>query len=170
MAEKQQNNVHEITLSFVSLGDLRVRWKPHRYELDPKLLAKVPHFRRIRIERDTQLCIRGSDNGLLVYGAYIDEPSVIEGLYRSIQALPEPKHYVYREEKRSDYMISHLYIWAKYSSEPFLSREYLDHKEQADDFFRKNKKLFSRMSGLLGQVVPGVFKQFQMYPLPKGLE
>ena len=51
-----------------------------------------------------------------------------------------------------------------------MSREYLDHKEQADDFFRKNKKLFNYMSGLLGQVAPGVFKQFQLYSLPNGLE
>ena len=49
---------------------------------------------------------------------------------------------------------------AKYSSELFLSREYLDIKELADDFFQTNKKLFDCMCGLLGQVVPGVFKQF----------
>ena len=59
---------------------------------------------------------------------------------------------------------------AKYSSELFLSREYLDIKELADDFFQTNKKLFDCMCGLLGQVVPGVFKQFQTYPLPNGLE
>ena len=67
-------------------------------------------------------------------------------------------------------MTWHLCAWAKYSLEPFLSREYLDMKEQADSFFQTNKKLFDCMSGLLGQVAPGVFKQFQNYPLPNGLE
>ena len=170
LAKRQLNNVHEISLSFVSLGDLRARWKSHRYKLDAKLLTKVSSFRKIKIERDESLCIRGWDNGLLVYGLHVNESLLVEDLYESIQALPEPKHYVYRGEKRSDYMTSHLCVWAKYSSKPFLSREYLDHKTQADDFFRKNKKLFNHMSGLLGQVAPGVFKQFQMYSLPKGLE
>jgi len=166
LAERQHNNVHEIALRFVSLGDLRAKWKPHRYELDPKLLTKVPHFRKIEIERDKPVCIRGSDNGLLVYGVHVNRQPLVEDLYRSIQTLSDPKHYVYRGEKRSKYMTWHLCVWAKYSLEPFLSREYLDHKEQADDFFQKNKKLFNRMSGLLGQVAPGVFKQFQLYPLP----
>ena len=170
LAKRQHNKIHEIKLSFVSLGDLRERWKPHRYELDAKLLAKVSSFHKIKIERDESLCIRGSDNGLLVYGVHINRPSLVEDLYRSIEMLPESKHYMYRGEKRSEYMTSHLCVWAKYASKPFLSREYLDHKEQADDFFEKNKKLFNYMSGLLGQVAPGVFKQFQLYPLPNELK
>src|SRR5947199_9081879 len=130
LAKRQLNNVHEISLSFVSLGDLRARWKSHRYKLDAKLLTKVSSFRKIKIERDESLCIRGWDNGLLVYGLHVNESLLVEDLYESIQALPEPKHYVYRGEKRSDYMTSHLCVWAKYSSKPFLSREYLDHKHK----------------------------------------
>ena len=156
-------------MPFVSLGDLRARWKQHRYDLDPILLAKVPNFGKIKIEQDKPICIRGSDNGLLVYGVHINQPLLVDDLYQSIQALPKPKHYVYRGEKRSEYMTWHFCVWAKYSSEPFLSREYLDSQEQADNFFQTNKKLFDCMSGLLGQVTPGVFKQFQLYPLPDGL-
>ena len=33
----------------------------------------------------------------------------------------------------------HLCIWAKYELERFLSQEYLDMKEQADDFVQSNK-------------------------------
>ena len=95
---------------------------------------------------------------------------MVEELYQSIEALPEPKHYMYHGEKRSEYKTWHLCVWAKYSSEPIFSQEYLDIKEQADDFFQTNKKLFNCMSELLGQVAPGVFKQFQMYPLPNRLE
>src|SRR4030095_16388782 len=168
--KRQQKDLHEITLPFVSLGDLRARWKPHRYELDSALLAKVPSFRKIKIEQNKPLCIRGSDNRLLVYRVHLNEPSLGEDLYESIQALPEPKHYIYRGEKRSEYMTWHLCVWAKYSKEPFLTREYLDLKEQADIFFEKNKKLFDCMSGILGQVAPGVFKEFQTFPLPNGLE
>ena len=58
-------------------------------------------------------------------------------------------------------MTWHLWAWAKYSLEPFLSREYLDMKEQADSFFQTNKKLFDYMSGLLGQVALGVFNNFK---------
>ena len=170
LAEKQHPDVHEITLPFVLLGDLRARWKLHRYKLHSTLLAKVPHFRRIKIEQGKPLCIRGWDNGLLVYGVYINQGSLIENLYQLIQLLPKPKHYVYRGKKRSEYMTWHLCVWAKYQLDPFLCREYLDIKEQADDFFQTNKKLFDYMSGLLGQVVPGVFRQFQMYPLPEVLE
>src|SRR5205814_9731582 len=86
----------------------------------------------------------------LVYGVHINQPLLVDDLYQSIQALPKPKHYVYRGEKRSEYMTWHFCVWAKYSSEPFLSREYLDSQEQADNFFQTNKKLFDCMSGLLG--------------------
>src|SRR5436190_3788344 len=91
LSKRQHENVVVITLSFVSLGDLRARWKLHRYDLPPTLLAKVPHFRRIKLEQDKPLCIRGSDNGLLVYGVHINKPSVVHDLYESIQVLPEPK-------------------------------------------------------------------------------
>ena len=50
LTKRQHNKIHEITLSFISLGDLRARWKSQRYELDPKLLAKVSRFRKIKIE------------------------------------------------------------------------------------------------------------------------
>jgi len=157
LSKRQHENV-EITLPFVSLGDLRARWKPHRYDLDPILLAKVSNFRKIKIEQDKPICIQGSDNGLLVYGVHINQPLLVDDLYQSIQALPKPKYYVYRGEKRSEYMTWHFCVWAKYSSEAVLSCEYLDSQEQADNFFQTNKKLFDCMSGLLGQVTPGVFK------------
>ena len=50
-----------------------------------------------------------------------------------------------------------------------MSREYLA-QEEADKFFENNKKEFCRMSGILGQCSPGVFKRFQTYPLPDGVK
>ena len=41
---------------------------------------QVLNFHKIKIERDESLCIRGSDNGLLVYGVHINPSSLVEDL------------------------------------------------------------------------------------------
>ena len=57
-----------ITLSDVSLGDLRKRYKC-KQTLPPKaVLRQVPNFTQIRSDLDKPLLICGSDNGLLGLG------------------------------------------------------------------------------------------------------
>lgn len=169
LAPHQMEEVVEMTLPYVALGDLRRRWRQKGTPPHPVLLKKLNKFKRIKIQKDKPLRISGSDGGLLVYGVALNDKELVDNLYESIQAAPIPKHYVFKGEKRSDYESWHWTVWAKYSLEPFMSREYLDAQEEADKFFEDNKEVFSRMSGILGQCAPGVFKQFQTYPLPNGL-
>ena len=170
LAARQAKEMVEITLPFVSLGDLRERWRQKETPLDLCLSEKISRFKRIKIPRDKPLCIRGSDGGLLMYGVALNEPEMVNGLFESIKALPPPKHYKFKGKKRSDYLTQHLTVWAKYNLVPFLSKEFKDNQKTAKAFFEKNKLLFSKMSAILGQCAPGVFEQFQTYPLPNGLD
>jgi hypothetical protein len=170
LASRQKEGVIEMTLPYVALGDLRRRWRQKETPLHPIVLKKLHKFKRIKILKDKPLRILGSDGGLLVYGVALNDKELVDNLYQSIQEAPTPKHYTFKGKKRSDYESWHWTGWAKYSLEPFMSREYLDAQEEADKFFEDNKEVFSRMSGILGQCAPGVFKQFQTYPLPDGVK
>ena len=164
------NGESEMTLSHIALGDLRKRWRQKETPLHPALLRKVREFKRIKIPKDKPLRILGSDDGLLVYAVALNEKELVDNLSQSIQDAPTPKHYVFKGIKRSDYLSWHWTPWAKYRLEPFMSREYLDAQKEADKFFEDNNQLFSKMSAILGQCAPGVFKRFQMYPLPNGVK
>ena len=165
-----QEGILEMKLPYVALGDLRRRWSQKERPLHPALLRKLKNFTRIKIPKDKPLRISGSDGGLLVYGVALNDKELVDNLYESIQDAPTPKHYSFKGKKRSEYESWHWTAWAKYSLEPFMSREYLDAQEEADKFFEDNKEVFSRMSEILGQCAPGVFKQFQTYPLPDGVK
>jgi hypothetical protein len=172
LACHQTKKAVEMTLPYVALGDLRRRWRQRQMPLHPALLRKFSKFKRIKIPKDRPLCISGSDGGLLVYGVALNDRELVDTFYQCIQEAPTPKHYVYRginRGGRAGYLAWHWTGWAKYRLEPFMSREYLDSKEEADKFFEDNKEVFSRMSAILGQCASGVFKQFQTYPLPDGV-
>ena len=169
LAAHQEQKVVEMVLPYVALGDLRRRWRQKETPLHPYLHAKVEKFKRIKIPKDKPIRIHGSDGGLLAYGVALNEPELIDTLFESIKALPKPRHYRLKGKKRSEYLSRHLTVWAKYSLTPFISKEFLDNREVAEDFFEKNKEVFRRMSAILGQCAPGVFQQFQTYPLPEGL-
>jgi len=169
MASHQLEGVVELTLPYVALGDLRRRWRQKETLLHSALLRKVDKFKRIKIPKDKPLHISGSDGGLLVYGVALNDKKLVDSLYESIQKAPTPKHYKFKGKKRSDYQSWHWTGWAKYSLDPFMSKEYLDAQEEADKFFEDNEEVFHRMSAILGQCAPGVFKQFQTYPLPDGV-
>ena len=64
--------VVEMTLRYVALGDLRKRWRQKETRLHPALLKKLDKFKRIKIEKDKPLHISGSDGGVLVYGQKVD--------------------------------------------------------------------------------------------------
>jgi hypothetical protein len=59
---------------------------------------------------------------------------------------------------------------ASYSQKAVLSVELQDDKEAGREFLRSNQKIWDAMSGLLGQIATGVFKQFQNYPLGNRLK
>ena len=166
----QHRNVETITLPYVSLGDLRRRWKQDETELDPALLSRISQFRRFKINADQSLCIKGSDDGLLAYVSNINRSELVDRLYESIVALPDPKRYNHKGIVRSDSRIWHFCVWAKYDKIPFLCKELRDMLDVGMGFLKMNREVFRIMSGMLGQVVPGVFKTFQRYPLPNGLE
>jgi len=169
LASHDVEGVVEMTLPYVALGDLRRRWRQRETPLHSALLKKFHTFKRIKIQKDKPLRILGSDGGLLVYGVALNDKELVDNLYKSIHKAPTPKHYIFKGKKRSDYESWHWTAWAKYSLEPFMSREYLDAQEEADQFFEDNKEVLSRMSGILGQCAPGVFKKFQTYSLPDGV-
>jgi hypothetical protein len=169
LVSHQTEGAVEITLSYVALGDLRRRWRQKETPLHSALLRKVSKFKRIKIPKNKPLRISGSDGGLLVYGVALNDKELVDSLYESIQKAPTPKHYKFKGKKRSDYQSWHWTGWAKYSLKPFMSKEYLDAQEEADKFFEDNEEVFHRMSAILGQCAPGVFKQFQTYPLPDGV-
>src|SRR5437762_14079654 len=71
LASHQMEEVVEMTLPYVTLGDFRRRWQQAETPLHPALLKKVNKFKRskiIKILKDKSLRISGSDGGLLVYG------------------------------------------------------------------------------------------------------
>ena len=165
-----KEEILEMKLSYIALGDLRRRWRQKETPLHSALLHKSNKFKWIKIPKDKPLRISGSDGGLLVYGVALNDKELIDNLYESIQETPTSKHYIFKGKKRSEYQSWHWTWWAKYSLEPFMSREYLDAREEADKFFEDNKEVFSRMSGILGQCAPGIFKRFQTYPLSDGVK
>ena len=165
----QMKRAVEMTLPYVALGDLRRRWRQRETPIHSVLLRKFNKFKRIKILKDKPLRILGSEGGLLVYGMALNDKELVDNLYKSIQEAPTSKHYIFKGKKRSDYESWHWTGWAKYNLEPFMSREYLDAQEKADKFFEDNKEVFNRMSEILGQCAPGVFKRFQTYPLPNGV-
>ena len=170
LASHCKKDLLEIELPYVALGDLRRRWKQTETPLHPALIRKSDKFQRIKIPKDKPLHILGSDGGLLVYGVALNDKKLVDKLYESIQKAPTPKHYIFKGKKRSDYESWHWTGWAKYSLEPFMSKEYLDAQEEADQFFEENKEIFQRMSEILGQCAPGIYRQFQTYPLPDGVK
>jgi len=169
LAVNRTKDAVEMMLPYVALGDLRRRWRQKSTPLHPDLLKKVKRFKRIKIPKDKPLCIRGSDDGLLVYGVALNDEELVNNLFKSVQAAPIPKHYMFKGKKRSEYLSWHWTGWAKYNLMPFMSREYKDAQEETNKFFEDNKKVFQRMSAVLRYCAPGVFKRFQNYPLPKGV-
>src|SRR5271169_1982998 len=170
LAKLGSEEILEMKLPYVALGDLRRRWRQKGTPLHPALLRKLKKFKRIKIPKDKPLRISGSDGGLLVYGVALNDAKLVDNLYESIQEAPTPKHYVFKGHKRSDYQSWHWTAWAKYNLESFMSREYRDAPKEADKFFEDNKEVFNRMSEILGRCAPGVYKQFQTYPLPDGVK
>jgi len=170
LARKQHKDPHIVSLPDVSLGDLRGRFKHFHYVLHPALRRQLPKFERIPSDPAKPLFIYGSDGGLLGCRVRLHDPEAIHNLYDSIQPLPPSRHYKHRGIKRSEYQTRHYAVWASYSPRAMLSREFRDDGPAGHEFINGNKRIWDAMSGLLGQVAPGVFKEFQNYPCGSGLD
>src|SRR5438046_197336 len=59
LASHQMEEVVEMTLPYIALGDLRRRWRQKETPLHPVLLKKLDKFKRIKIQKDKPLCISG---------------------------------------------------------------------------------------------------------------
>jgi len=156
-----------IVLPNVSLGDLRDKYKYHHHPLHPAVVRSVPKFTRIPINKDRPLLIYGSDGGLLVARIPLKRQDLVTKLSESIDRLPEKtRHYTFRGINRSEYKTRHYGVWASYQPLPFITAEHKDDGPIADAFLEENAELFHVMSGALGELAPGVFKEFQRYPIP----
>jgi hypothetical protein len=165
---KNFTNAREIRLTKVSLGDLRARWKNEQKPPHPAVLRQVPNFTRIPSDPNQPLLIYGSDGGLLAARIRSKRPDLILKLATTIDTLPPAEHYKHKGVKRSEYKTRHLGVWAPYMKIPEYTAEHREHREVHDQFLKDNEELFNDMSAFMGQVAPGVFKEFQRYPLAKG--
>lgn len=166
LKEKHLSLAKTITLKDVSLRDLRARYKPRHYDLPPAVRRKEAKFKTYPSSEEP-LIIYGSDSGLLAARVRIKRPDLIAKLSDAIDRLPEKtKHYKFKGINRSEYKTRHYGVWAAYMPVPKVTAEHKADGDKADEFLEGTQPLFREMSALLGALAPGVFKDFQLYPLP----
>ena len=169
LAKKHKTEPQLVHLPHVSLGNLRRRYHPHNTGwngLSPALQRKVPRFKRYPLDFTRPLEIRGSDGGLLAIRVPLaNHAKLLHGLAESVEALPIPKHYKFKGIKRSEYRTVHYGTWAAYAKECMVTRELRDAGSKGIEFLETHELLWKEMSRVLGEYAPGVFKQFQLYPL-----
>ena len=165
---KHFTNAQRISLTNVSIGDLRARWSLVQKGLHPAVLRQVPKFTRIPSNPHQPLLIYGSDGGLLAARVRSRRPDLIQNLSTTIDTLPLIKHYKHKGVPQSEYQTRHLGIWAPYMTTPEYTAEHRENRAVHDQFLKDNAELFRDMSGFMGQLIPGVFKEFLRYPLRNG--
>ena len=87
-----------------------------------------------------------------------------------VKELPRTKDYKFKGINRGDYLTVHLGSWAPYAKECLITRETRDMGVEGIQFLKKKEKIWSEMSRILGQYVPGIFKKLQLYPVNKPCE
>ena len=121
------------------------------------------------IDRSRPLILYGSDKGLLACRVHLHRPDLVQRLSDSIDNLPRLKRQLSGKGiDRGDYESRHYGVWCPYMPVPKYSWEQRSDGDMADEFLETNDELFHEMSALLGELAPGVFKQFQCYPVPAG--
>jgi hypothetical protein len=168
LAKKHYVPPEVVTLPHISLGNLRQQYHPHNpgwSGLSSAIKRMLPQFKRYPLNRDRPLEIYGSDGGLILVRDHIKDSHSMDSVVDSVRALPEPKKYHFKGINRGQYRSVHLGTWAAYSQKCIVTRELKDAGPKGMEFMERNKPLWSEMSRLLGQYAPGVFKQFQRYPL-----
>jgi len=173
LAAKHKPDPTIVHLPHVSLGDLRRRYHPHNTGWDglhPAIKRRLAKFKRYPLDSTRPLEIYGSDKGLLLVRDRIKNPEALQGLEEAVNGLPSPKHYKFKGIKRSEYLTVHLGTWAAYAKECMITRELKDAGSTGAEFMKTRAPLWREMSRFLGQYAPGVFKQFQIYPLNEPCE
>jgi len=173
LAAKHKADSHVITLPNVALGDLRRQFNPKNQGWDglhPAIKRMVSKFKRYSLDSSRPLIIKASDGGLLLVRTHLNDPAMLNQMAADIQTFPPPKNYKFKGIKRSDYMVWHLGTWAPYSKVCMVSRELRDLKQLGFEFLSKYSDVWTQMSRVLGQYAPGIFKQFQLYPLNEPCE
>ena len=170
MRRSRREAAENMTIPSVALGDLRRRWTKKQRPLHPAVERQITKFKRIPVNRAQRLLVYGSDGGLLLCRAHLDEPDTVRRLFESIISLPPSKHYKFRGIIRSDYGVRHYGVWGPYAPRPFYTRETHADGEIAMQFLARNERVFHKMSELLGELAPQCYKETQMYPLPDGIK
>ena len=153
----------------VTLGELRAKFTPHHKSIPPELLANIHNFRRIKSDPTRPLFIYGRDGGLIAHRTSLNDPSLVETLTNSLKGLPRRMNYKFRGIDRGGYSTRHLTVWCAYAKKPFVSRELRQDEAANLEFLNANEKLWVRLSDILGEISPSMYKQFLRYPLPKEL-
>lgn len=170
LAKKHYVEPHLVKLSHVSLGELRRRFthlNPGFKALHPALkrMEYSNRFKRYPLDPHKPLEVRGSDGGLLLVRTRLNNPQAVQKLGMAAVKLPNPKHYKYKGIKRSNYKTLHLGSWAPYSTVCLVTRELRDAGIMGYQFLSDQQFIWSELSRILGQYAPGVFKQYQLYPV-----
>ena len=159
-----------IKLEGVSLGDLRSRSGCRQTELPASLIKKAIAFKRIFLKQGEPLFIYGSDGGLLAAAISSDDMESVKKLDECIEALKIGKSKCQSKGKDREPHEKWIFtLWSPYRREPIYSRDYRLRGEESEMFIKDNRAIFQRLTNLLGQVAPGVFKELQRFPIPKGL-
>ena len=168
--EKERCSGQTIRLPFVSLGDLRAAFKPKHTPMDPSLLEASKQFRRVLRNPNKSLFIHGSDGGLLAYRGSLRDDEILSTLTESLALLPQRTNLKFRGVYRGKYSTRHYCVWCPYQKRPYVSRELKADGEAGLAFLKSNKRLWNRISDMLGQISPGTYRRFLRYPLPDQLE
>jgi hypothetical protein len=167
---KESPSVRSIRLPFVSLGELRAKFSPRNKPLDPSVLEASKHFRRIPRDPLHPLSIYGSDGGLLAYRSNLKDDDMVQTLTDSLAQLPSRTNLKFRGVYRGTYSTRHYCVWSPYQRTPFVSKELQQDGEAGLSFLDSNRRLWKRISDILGQISPGTYRRFLRYPLPRKLK
>lgn len=168
--EGRMVNGKTIRLPFVALGDLRKAFKPRHTPVDPKVLEEAKYFRRIPLDDTQSLSIYGSDGGLLAHRCKIGDDSIVKTLTHSLRELPSRTNLKFRGVFRGEYSTRHYCVWSPYQKRPFISRELREDGDAGMSFLEINKRLWIRISDILGSISPATYRRFLRYPLPDRLD
>ena len=150
----------------VRLGTLRSNFSPHHKVIPPHLLQNVHKFTRVQSDSNKPLYIYGKDGGLLAYRGSLQDADILETLTTSLRELPKRTNLKFRGIDRGSYSTRHYCTWSPYAKKPFVSKELVEDGDPGLLFLGANLKLWNRLSSILAQVSPSVYKQFIRYPLP----
>lgn len=158
-----------VVIPTTSLGQLRLDFKPCHTPLHPATLRKEFNFTRYPTDTTRPLEIVGSDGGLLCYRVPCDDTELANNIHQWIKILP-PKHCSVKTKgiSRGGYISRHYCLWSPYSLLPMYSSELKQDGPAGQKFIDDCKPLWDKMTVLLGSKCPGIFKEFQKFPVLKG--